>query len=183
MPYAPAAATVMRKRHARQRNWKCANCRGVWHTPCTQPPAPHRKPLSQHSKSAQLRAYGIRPSRRRMSRTAYLYHSIANPRNSGRMPYAPTAAAVMRKRHARQRNWKCANCRGVWHTPFTPPHDPHRISPPRHCQPAQFRAYAIRPYGGEVYKSVGIAAEDANVIKCKPKLPKQSGTCKKVCVW
>ena len=38
-------------------------------------------------------AYGIRPLRRRMSRTANRRRKIANPRNSGRMPYALYAAA------------------------------------------------------------------------------------------
>ena len=63
----------------------CAVCRGVWHTPCTPPHKPRRKPLSQHRKPAQF----------------------------GRMPYAPTTAAVMLIRIARQRNWKCGNCRRV----------------------------------------------------------------------
>ncbi len=39
-------------------------------------------------------AYCIRPVRHRMNRTTNQHHNIANPRNSGRMPYAPTSGAI-----------------------------------------------------------------------------------------
>ena len=29
--------------------------------------------------------------------------------------------------------WFCAIYRGVLHTPYTPPHEPHRKPPPQHC--------------------------------------------------
>ena len=41
-------------------------------------------------------AYCIRPVCRRINRTAN-HHYIANPRNSGRMQYAPTAAQIVEK--------------------------------------------------------------------------------------
>ena len=98
-------------------------CRGVWHTPITPPHKPRRKLPAQYRKSVQFRAYGIRPY----------------------------GGAVMRKRNACQGNWKCAKCRGVWHTPITPPHEPRRKLPAQYRKSVQFRAYAIRPYGGSGY--------------------------------
>ena len=42
-------------------------CRGVLHTPCMPPHKPHRKPPSNFAKSAQFRAYAIRPYKSRKS--------------------------------------------------------------------------------------------------------------------
>ena len=55
-------------------------------------------------------AYAIRPVRHRISRIANRYCDIANPRNSGRMPYAPTAAQLV--------GWhslECLYCVFIWH--------------------------------------------------------------------
>ncbi len=42
-------------------------------------------------------AYGIRPLLHRMNRTANHCHNIAKTRNSGRMPYVPTALQLFEK--------------------------------------------------------------------------------------
>ena len=82
------------------------------------------------------------------------------------MAYAPTAAAVMRKRNACQGNWKCAKCRGVWHTPITPPHKPRLKLPAQYRKSVQFRAYAIRPYGGGICLLI-VACVIAALWRCK----------------
>ena len=112
MPYAPTAAET-----ATVRRRLCGN-------------ALHAK---ETGNAPIVGAYGIRPALHRMNRIGKpfsLYGKPAQFKAYAIRPYGggnrDCAAAVMRKRVARQRNWKCANCRGVWHTPCTPPYEPHR---------------------------------------------------------
>ena len=91
-------------------------------------------------------AYGIRPVHHRPTRAASRRPKFANPRNSGRMPYAPTAARFAAHLTKYAGSLYLANCRGVWHTPCTPSPDPRRKPPPQNRKSAQFWAYAIRPY-------------------------------------
>ncbi len=170
-------------------------CRGVWHTPCTPPPKPHRKPPPRHHKSAQFRAYAIRPYKRcnflticclcvcavhrtrlvrhRMNRIANHRRNIANPRNPG-VCNTPLQAV--------QFSYNLLFMCLFWalHTLCTIPLEPHRKPPPRHRKSAQFRAYAIRPYGGANYWLIVICASVVRIETKKlcAKAQRHKKTCK-----
>ena len=65
--------------------------------------------------------YCIRPAHHRINRTTNRHRNIANPRNSGRMQYAPTVAQLFDY-------MLFVQLHGVWHTPCMPPKEPHRTN-------------------------------------------------------
>ena len=126
-------------------------CRGVWHTPLRRQRlcgnAMHAKGIGN---ARNVGAYGIRPSHRRTNRVSNCRRNIANPCNSGRMAYAHHTAAQTAPQTAGAIS-QIRAIQGVWHTPITPPHKTRLKLPAQYRKSVQFRAYAIRPYGGSGY--------------------------------